>query len=121
MNHKIFLLTIYAFNAIFVCKAMENTSQFKELKVIKDPFFAQYITDDRAIIASEKECCIMNPITDEIVQKVTIKPLDSRHRIIHCTIHPNKKKFALTYKDIDKRAHTTAIYDTTSGKKEWFI
>src|SRR5579862_997898 len=122
MNRTIFLLTIFTFSATFVCKSMEKTHQFKELKTVENPFFAQYITHDRAVIASEYECCIINPITDEIIKEVITGSLGSCHRNTHCTVHPNKKKFALAYQNIQHPNHyELAIYGTKTGEKEWSI
>src|SRR5579862_1424009 len=123
MNHKVFLLTIYTFSATFICKSMEETHQFKELKAVENPFFAQYISHDRAVIASEYECCIVNPMTDEIVKRIEIRSPYAHNHNIHCTIHPNKKKFALTREHTGHMwsTGTVTIYDTITGEKEWSI
>src|SRR5579863_4742598 len=124
MNHKIsFLLTLCTFSITFACKAMEDIHQYKELKFIEKPFFAQYITHDRAVIAGEKECCIINPITDEVVKKIETEPFDPDYRNFNCALHPNKKKFALGYRNTNtgKKFYTVAIYNTTTGKQEWCI
>ena len=126
MNHKLFLLTIYAFSATFICKSMEDIHQYKELKTVAKPFFAQYITHDRAIIAGEDECCIINPMTDEVVKKIETNIVKYNSTIercnMYCAIHPDKTKFALSCRN--KKCgdyYELAIYDTKTGEKKWSI
>src|SRR5437762_13269037 len=107
MKHQLFI--IYMLNTIVICNAMEKAHKHTITKLttpVEKPCFGQYITDDRAIIAGKDKCCIINPITNKVIKEVkTIDPERGHYsdthyyHSIHCAIHPNKKQFALSYKN----------------------
>jgi len=92
----------------------ENIRQEKilqEITVIKEPYFAQYLKKDRAVIVHKHGCSIVNPITNEEVIKIDNDHYRSRTQLP--VLHPDKKKMALCYSKIIK------IYDTNTGNQEW--
>jgi len=109
MKHHLLYFFTYLLIIASSCNSMENIHQekiLKEITIIKKPNYAQYLTEDRAIITSDNGCSIINPITNEEIKKIT----NDEGSIV---IHPNKQKFALSHKG------TITIYDSKEYNKKY--
>jgi len=85
----------------------ENPKTLARITTIKNPKYAQYLTNDRVIIADGHRWSIINPNTSKEIKKISdLEP----H---HLAIHPNRKKFALTHKN------TVNVYDTENHIITW--
>lgn len=114
------------FMAMPPCTAMKNicNSNISVKLTFEKLFFAQHLANDRVIIGQQKNHSIWGPneILIHIVNPINNEPIKEIKRIdtaastsdsIRLAVHPNKKKFVLSYD------YTVEIYNAETGKKEW--
>jgi len=71
----------------------EKPNILAEITCIQQPRYAQYITNNRVVIAGEDGCSIVDPTTNKEIKKI------SDVNIHHLAIHPNKTLFALSHEN----------------------
>ena len=115
MKNNLHFLIIHSLIATFASTAMENELDLKEynffekpkiiseITVIKEPWQAEYLAEDRILVNGGDGCCIINPITNEKIKRIDILAP-------HFAIHPTTKKIAFAGKN-------SAIY-SNSGDLE---
>lgn len=119
---RYFLLITHLFIATTSSIAMEVESPKKEraskilatITCVKNPRYAQYLTNNRIVIAGEDGCSIVDPILNTEIKRIY------EGEIQHLAIHPNKKLFALSHHNsIDiYNTETDSFIESPSMKTE---
>lgn len=116
MNNNLHFIIIHCLIAVAPCTAMEldlkkcnlfeKPKILSEITIIKEPWQAEYLAEDRVIINGKDGCCIINPKTNKAIKKIDVQAQ-------HFALHPTTKKIAFS-------GENPAIYSTT-GDREVFI
>jgi hypothetical protein len=91
----------------------EKPNDLTTITCIKQPRYAQYLTDNRVVIAGEDGCSIVDPTTNKEIKRI------SDIRTQHLAIHPNKKLFALCYNSPNIYKNSVSIYDIEKNDFIW--
>jgi hypothetical protein len=125
VNRFYFFIIIFIAHA--TCIAMEKeTNILAELTTTENPCFAQYLTNNRAVIMSAKDGIshgydglnkqlivhIVDTENNQVVKKV-INEIYKWFSNTHLAVHPNKQKFAISF------ANQVTVYNAKTGEEEW--
>ena len=116
MKNNLHFIIIHCLIAVSPCTAMEldlkkcnlfeKPKILSEITIIKEPWQAEYLAEDRVIINGKDGCCIINPKTNKAIKRIDVQAQ-------HFALHPTTKKIAFS-------GENPAIYSTT-GDLEVFI